>query len=38
MIKPIICLSGKASHVWKLWALIVQRYGNKTLGELVSGK
>lgn len=32
--KQIIRLSGKARQVWKIWALFVQRQGNKTLGEL----
>lgn len=33
----VLCLSGKARQVWKLWDLFVQRQGNKTLGELAKG-
>ena len=31
----VIRLSGKASQVFKLWDLLVQKHGHKTLGELV---
>lgn len=33
-VKQMIRLPGKAKQVFDYWALIVEKYGHKTLGEL----